>query len=77
MFYGQIRLQSEGCLLPRWLSGKESTCNAGDAGSVPDWEDPLEKDMANHSNILAWEIPWIGDPSGLQFHGVAKESDTT
>ena len=29
-------------------------------------EDPLEKDMATHSSILAWEIPWTEEPSGLQ-----------
>ena len=26
------------------------------------WEDPLEKEMATHSNILAWEIPWTEEP---------------
>ena len=30
-------------------------------------EDPLEKEMATHSSILAWEIPWTGEPGGLQF----------
>ena len=39
-------------------------------------EDPLEKGMATHSSILAWEIPWTEEPGGLQVHGVAK-SDTT
>ena len=29
------------------------------------WEDPLEKGMATHSNILVWEIPWTEDPGGL------------
>ena len=29
-------------------------------------EDPLEKEMATHSSILAWEIPWIEEPGGLQ-----------
>ena len=33
------------------------------------WEDPLEKEMATHSNILAWRIPWTGDPGGLQSMG--------
>ena len=28
------------------------------------WKDPLEKNMAIHSNILAWEIPWTEDPGG-------------
>ena len=40
-------------------------------------EDALEKEMATHSSILAWEIPWTEEPGGLQFTGVAKESDTT
>ena len=30
-----------------------------------DWEDPLEKEMATHSSILAWKIPWTKDPGGL------------
>ena len=29
------------------------------------WEDPLEKEMATHSSILAWEIPWTEEPGGL------------
>ena len=33
-------------------------------------EDPLEKEMATHSSILAWEIPWIEEPGGLQFMGL-------
>ena len=31
------------------------------------WEDPLEKEMATHSSILAWKIPWTEEPGGLQF----------
>ena len=30
------------------------------------WEDPLEKEMATHASILAWEIPWTEVPGGLQ-----------
>ena len=30
------------------------------------WEDPLEKEIATHSSILAWEIPWTEEPGGLQ-----------
>ena len=37
--------------------GKESTCNAGDLGSILGWEDPLKWGMATHSSILAWRIP--------------------
>ena len=38
-------------------------------------EDPLEEEMATHSCILAWKIPWTEEPGKL--HGVAKELDTT
>ena len=33
------------------------------------WEDPLEKEMATHSNIFAWRIPWTEEPDGLQTIG--------
>ena len=39
-------------------------------------EDPLEKEMATHSSILAWRIPWMEELGGLQSMG-RKESDTT
>ena len=35
-------------------------------------EDPLEKEMATHSYILAWEIPWTEEPDGLQSMGSQK-----
>ena len=36
-------------------------------------EDPLEEEMATHSSLLAWRIPWTKEPGGLQsVHGVAK-----
>ena len=43
-------------------------------------EDPLEKEMATNSSILAWEIPWSEETGGLQSRGLdysPKESDTT
>ena len=40
------------------------------------WEDPLEKEMATHSSILAWRIPWAEEPGWLQSMG-SQESDTT
>ena len=40
------------------------------------WEDPLEKEMATHSCIIAWRIPWIEEPSRLQSMG-SQESDMT
>ena len=36
-----------------------------DVGSLA-WKDPLEKEMATHSSILAWRIPWTEEPGGLQ-----------
>ena len=49
--------------------------NAGNVCSVVQslgWEDGLEEEMAIHSNILAWEIPWTEEPGGLQSIGVVK-----
>ena len=34
-----------------------------------DWEDPLEKELATHSSILPWKIPWTEEPGGLQSMG--------
>ena len=59
--------------------GKESTCNSkdtGDAGSISRLEDPLEKEMATHSTILAWKISWTEEPGGLQ-SVKSQGSDTT
>ena len=39
-------------------------------------EDPLEEEMATHSGILAWEIPWTEEPGGLQSTGL-QEPDMT
>ena len=39
-----------------------------------DWEDPLEKEMATHSRILAWKIPWAEEPGGLQSMGLQSRT---
>ena len=39
------------------------------------WEDPLEKEMATHSSIPLWRIPWTEEPGSLQSMGL-QESDT-
>ena len=62
--------------VPWWLSGKESACQflpmqETRARSL-DWEDPLEKEMATHSSILAWEIPWTEEPDWLQSMGLQR-----
>ena len=54
---------------PGGSAGKEFTCNAGqrgEAGLIPGWESPLEEEMATHSSILAWEIPWTKESGRLQ-----------
>ena len=50
---------------------KTLPADAGDAGDVGSLrqEDPLEEEMAPHSNILAWRIPWTEEPGGLQSMG--------
>ena len=40
------------------------------------WEDSLEEEMATHSSIFAWRIPWTEEPGRLQSTGL-QESDTT
>ena len=45
---------------------KKSACHAGDSGSIPGLGNPLEEEMATHSSILAWRIPWTKEPGGLQ-----------
>ena len=51
-------------------------CIAGELGSIPGEEDPLQKEMATHFSILTWKIPWTEEPGGLHPWGL-KESDTT
>ena len=55
--------------LPWWFSGKEFTCQVEDAGSIAESGRSLEKEVATHSNILAWEISWMEEPGGLQSMG--------
>ena len=62
--------------LPRWLSGKEPTCQCRRqrrCGFDP-WirKIPLEEELLTHSIILAWKIPWTEDSGMLQSIGVAK-----
>ena len=49
--------------------GKNLPANAGGTGSIPGSGRSLEKEMAAHSSILAWGIPWTGEPGGLQSMG--------
>ena len=54
---------------PGGPDSEESACNTGNAGLTLSWEVPLEKGMTTHSSILAWEMPWVEGPGGLQCMG--------
>ena len=54
---------------PAGSVGKNPPANGGDEASALGWEDPLEKEMASHSSIPAWEIPWTEESRGLQSMG--------
>ena len=56
--------------MAQWLKTKKIHLSMQETqvGS-PSWEDPLEKEMATHSSILAWKIPWTEEPGGLQCMG--------
>ena len=54
---------------------KDPPANAGrvrDSGLIPGLGDPLEEKIATHSSALAWKIPWIEKPGGLQSIGSQK-----
>ena len=57
---------------PGGSDGKESACNAEDPVSSVGGEDPLEKEMATHSSILAGRIPWAQEPGRLQSMGLQR-----
>ena len=52
-------------LMAPWFKKKDPAMHETQLRSL-DQEDPLEKGMASHSSILAWEIPWTEEPGGLQ-----------
>ena len=54
---------------PGGSDGKASASNVGDLGSIPGLGRSLEKEMATHSSILAWKIPWMEEPVRLQSMG--------
>ena len=60
-------------MLPRWLSDKRIYLPVQET-KVPSlgWENLLEKEMATHSSVLAWKIPWTEEPGGLQCIGWPK-----
>ena len=62
---------------PGGATGKEVTCQCRRPRFDPQgWDEPLEKEMATHSTVLAWRVPWTEEPGGLPSMG-SQESDTT
>ena len=59
---------------PGGSDGKESACNAGDLGLIPGSGVSLEKEMATHSSILAWRIPWTEETGRLQSMGLQSQT---
>ena len=51
---------------PGGSAGKNPSSNAGDMGSILDPGRSPGEEMATHSSILVWEIPWTEKPGGLQ-----------
>ena len=60
---------SLGVFFPGGSDGKESACDARDPSPILGQEGPLEAGMATHCGILAWRIPWMEEPGGLQSRG--------
>ena len=62
------------CQGPPWqYSGEDSVFSLQGAWVRSlGWEDPLEKEMATHSSILAWKIPWTEEPGRLQSIGLQR-----
>ena len=58
--------------LLRWLSCKESSCNAGDVGSNCELGRSAREGNGNPLQYFAWEILWIEEPGGLQSMGLQK-----
>ena len=66
-YYAKCYIKHGG--FPGGSAGKESACNAGDLGSIPGWEDTLERGMATHSSVHAWKMSWREDPGWLKSIG--------
>ena len=68
------------CIVPAGSVVKNPPANAGDISDALlslGQKNPLEKEMAIHSSILAWEIPWTEEPGGLQSAGLQSQTRLT
>ena len=64
-----LSLKSITALSPSGSVVKNPPAKAGDTGLIPGSGNPLEREMATYSSILAWQIPWTEEPGGLQSMG--------
>ena len=67
---GLGRSPGEGKGDPLQYCGLENSIDCVVHGVAKSQDDPLEKEMATHSSTLAWRIPWMEEPGGLQFMGL-------
>ena len=58
--------------IPGGSDGKESAYNGGDLGSIRGREEPLEKEISNHSSVLVWRNLWAMESGRLQFMGLQR-----
>ena len=65
--FDSICLYAQKCVVPPCSSdGKESTCNVGDLGLIPELGRSPGEGNGSHCIILTWRMPWIEEPGGLQ-----------
>ena len=60
------------CLRAQKVKNLSAMQETRDAGSIPGSGDPLDKEMATLSSILAWKTPWTEEPGGLQSKGLQR-----
>ena len=65
----QVKKENTFCTIQLAQTGKHLSTMRETQVQFLDWEDSLEKEMAIHSSILVWKIPWTGEPGRLQSMG--------
>ena len=75
--YSAYKLNKQGCSIqprrtpfPIWNQSVVPSPDIRDASSIPGLGRSLEEEMAAHSSILAWRVPWTEEPGGLQSEGL-------
>ena len=71
-FFGELKIIIFGLSFPGGSDSKGSACNGETQVLSLSQEDPMEKGLGTHSDILAWRIPWTGRPGVLQSMGLQR-----